>query len=241
MPKRINRVREVLKGLGLKQAQAAELCGIDRERFRKILGNRVEILGWELMNIARALDTDANSLYEPDEVDIRTLQRETMAPRLSNTAAPKVLRRAYLVADDEESVYWLRQGLLQQEFLIEGPGVAKVALQRGRILLGRAVEQLGTTLDEKQPGMIVANQLLSIRRQEHDEDRKLSRFQLDLTFCGTRECLSVYVQSSAIKAELQGAWHIAMAGEGLLLSDQDRILLPNEKTLRLELRESTPP
>lgn len=238
MTKRENCVRDILKEKGIKQAVIADQCGIHRERFRKIVGNRVEILGWELMLIAQALDVEERQLYEPYEIDIRTLTTslEQDEEHLHNSTFWSIR----LSAHDEESILWLRQGLQQQEYLEEGPGFAHVYLREGRILLGRAVEHIGTQpKDKKKTECITNNQLLSIRRKTHDEDKKLSRFQLDLSFSSEHPFLTAYVQSSAIRVYKRNAWHIIHMGECTVLQHNDIVLLPNRKQLRIEcIRQS---
>jgi len=233
MPKKRNRLREVLYEKGLKQAQAADLCGVNRERFRKILGNRVEILGWELMKMAEVLEVEERELYEPDEIDVWTYEK-SLEDTLQEDELLETVWSASLVAANEESLLWLRGGLLQKEHLVEGPGFAQIKLKEGRILLGRAVERIGASIEEKKAGRVVANQILSIVRKEHEEDRKLSRFQLDLSFSSSRNLLTAYVQSSAVKIGQPGARQVVAAGECVFLEDQDHIFLPNEKILRVE-------
>lgn len=231
--KRQNRLREVLEEKGLKQSQAADMCGIKRDRFRKIVGNHVEILGWELTKMAEVLEMEERNLYEPDQIDVQTLVEldDTQDDEYHSTIGRW---RMALAANDQDTILWLRGGLQQREYLDEGPGYARVFLVEGRILLGRAVDHLAVSPEERDTKRILANQVLSVIREGNEEDKKLSRFQLDITSSGDRGFISVYVQSNKIKVCEQGTWRIVPVGDCVYLQNKDLIQLPNRMILRVE-------
>jgi hypothetical protein len=233
MVKRNNRLRDILEEKQLKQSQAADMCGIKRDRFRKIVGNHVEILGWELTQMADALEIESRLLYEPDQIDVKTLVESDDIDE--DYSAGSIGRwRFSLAAADQDTILWLRQGLQQQEYLDEGPGYASISLLEGRILLGRAVEHIGVAPEERDPRKVVANQLISVIRENNDEDKKLSRFQLDITSSGDRPFIAVYVQSHKIRVREQGTWRILSVGDCIYLQHNDLIQLPNRMTLKIE-------
>jgi len=237
MAKKKNRLRDILEEFNLKQSQIADKCGIKRDRFRKIVGNHVEIIGWELTKIAEVLRLEERVLYEPDQIDVKTFV-ETEHPE--DALHPGKIGRwhAQLSAHDEDSIYWLRQGLKQLDWLIEGPGFAKVKLTEGRILFGRAVEYIGVSIEDedRDSSRIMANQMLSVIREGAEDDKKLSRFQFDITFSGDKGFLLVYVQSHKIKVREQGRWRMVQAGESVYLQNNDLVQLPNRKFLKVEMR-----
>ena len=232
MAKKRNRLRDVLEEKGYKQSQVADLCGIKRDRFRKIVGNHVEIIGWELTTIADILECEERSLYEPDQIDVKTFTEHEDDLAFDNLSVGRW--QAALVAEDEESCFWLRQGYKQQENIDITPAYVRVGLNEGRILLGRAVEHIGSLPEDEENKGVLSNQIISVIRDGHDEDRKLSRFQLDLTFSGDRGLVALYVQSKKVAVILQGRRQELPKGTCVYLQNNDKIELPNKKTLRLE-------
>lgn len=233
---RKNRIRELVSLKGLKLSQVADLCGISRPRMRKLAGNHVELMAWEMLELSRVLELEVKSIYAREQIDIETLA-ET---RQDDEDGSNTIGRwsAALVSNDEETMLWMRQGLLQPgEAQIE-PGFVRIPLREGRCLLGRAVEHIGITYETgdhgAEPSDIAANQLLSIIRDDFDDDLKLSRFQLDLTYTGDNGLVMMYVQGKRVKVKQKHLWKNVEKGECICLFHGDLIQLPNDKILRLE-------
>ena len=131
---------------------------------------------------------------------------------------------------NREARSWLIMGLQQQDFLVVSPESVSLFVKPGRTLLGRAVEQ-------GDYASILANQRLSLVREDVELDHRVSRCHLDLTFCGKQPTASLFTHSSL---EVVTSRKLRRLPEHttLTLHSHDQLHFPNGAHLQVELIES---
>lgn len=234
-----NCIKQLMEERGLSNRDLAKAMDVSDSTVSRIVNSQVDITSKQMGVIARVLGVTFNDLFSQPQRKIETAGVfSQLGSRGSTQSDARKQYRFWLSADDPESRLWLWTGLAdwnereteQNDGEVGAeldPRYARVRLQPGRTLLGRAVEADGDYAH------IPAAHRLVIARDASDypQDTRLSRLHCDFTTAAAHDHVMLCVHGGR-GVSVGGC--LIEPGQTMALTHRSKLQFPNGATLHLD-------